>query len=156
VPLDPSSLTQAFVAIFAAPQPTPAVAAQKMAQAYFSYASAGTFGPNLPVLAGRDSALQSTLLGAIAAPAAGSPATFGAAWNTGLLAFWAAVPVTGAQVGVTAPPTAPCTPAVTAAVSNPVLPAAAVAAALATALHTCTLTVLATVAPPPSTVIPIT
>lgn len=132
-------------------------AGQKLAKAYFDYAGGATFGSCLPTLTGRDSALASTLGSSLTLP--GLAATHAAAWGAGVTAFWSGVAVAGAgQAGTTAPPTgaAVLVSALTAGFAVTGNTAAQQAQMLADALDTCTKTVLATVAPPPGTVLPAT
>lgn len=166
--LDSAALTDAIKAVYdgsadTSPvdgnpdgMPTSAIdAGQKLAAAYFEYASGGMFGASVPTLAGRDTALAATLGTSLVLP--GLPATHAAAWGAGLAAFWAAVPVAGAQAGATVPPAggAALVAALTVLFANPANTADTAAAGLATALDVCTKTVVANVAPPPGTVLPI-
>jgi hypothetical protein len=167
--LDKSSLKSALQAIFDGsadndhdghPDGTPTSttdAGQKLAKAYFDYAGAAMFGSCVPTVTGRDSALATTLGGSLTLP--GAAATHAAAWGAGLATFWASVPVAGAgQAGVTAPPAgaAALVTALTTLFSTTGNTASAAAQGLSDALDTCTKTVLATVAPPPGTVLPAT
>ncbi len=142
------------------PDGTPTDAADagaRLAKAYTDYAAGGLFGAST-VSAGvgaKEAPLASTLAASLAVP--GLPATHAAAWGAGLVTFWAAVPVVGAQAGATVPPTgaAACVAALTALFSNTGNSADDAADGLANALDTCTKTTTAAVAPPPGTVLPI-
>lgn len=132
-------------------------AGQKLAKAYFDYAGGATFGSCLPTLAGRDSALASTLASSLTLP--GVAATHAAAWGAGLTTFWSGVAVAGAgQAGTTAPPTgaAALVSTLSTLFANTGNTASSAAQGLADALDLCTKTVLAAVAPPPGTVLPAT
>lgn len=156
--LNSSAFANALEATFASLPETAADAADALAQDYYDYASAAIFGSSTPTLApALQAAFASTLLGAIAAPASGSPATFAAAWATAVAAFWVGVPVTGAQSGATVacPGASSLTVSLTIVFANLANTAATCAQALAAALHTATMTVTAAVAPPPGTVLPI-
>lgn len=136
---------------------SPTDAGQKLAAAYFNYAGGALFGSCAPTLTGRDTALASTLGTSLAVP--GLAATHAAAWGAGVTTFWTGVAVAGGgQAGVTAPPTgaAALVATLTTVFSTTGNTASAAAQALADALDLCTKTVLATVAPPPGTVLPAT
>jgi hypothetical protein len=158
VTLSSSSLASALQNTFANMPASASAAATSLAANYYDYATAGMFGASAPQIptANRD-ALKTTLLAAIAVPAAGSPPTIAAAWAAGLAAFWLGVPVAGAQAGATVacPGAASLTASLTVVFANLANTAAVCAQALATALHTATMTVTAAVAPPPGTVLPI-
>lgn len=160
MPLNPVSLTLALTAVFQSFPPTAALCAAGMASAYSSYAAAGMFGAGVPLITGSNtSAMTALLLAAIASPLTGNPAAFGAAWSAGLTAFWMTPPivVTGAQSGVVTgiPGAAAVAVPLGAAAANLTNTAPVFAAILAAALHAATLTTLATVAPPPGTIITI-
>ena len=156
--LDPGALADALEELFARLPETAADAAEGMAAAYFDYASAGMFGASVPQLTSthRD-ALAATLLTAIAIPAAGLPATIAGAWSAGVTAFWPGVPVVGAQAGATVgcPGAAALAASLTAVFANLANTAESCALSLAAALHGATMTVTASVTPPPGTVLPI-
>ena len=159
--LDSAGLIVGLTAVLQAFPPTAATCASGLAAAYASYAAAGLFGTStVTVTPANTSALESALLAAILLPMAGNPGSFGAAWTTGLTAFWTTPPiaVVGGQAGaVTAiPGAAGAAGAITAAAAVLANTAPAFAAALGGALHTATLTTVATVAPPPGTVLTIT
>jgi hypothetical protein len=156
--LNVSSLSALLGDLFAGMPASASAAAEGMAQAYFDYASAGTFGASTPQIPGvNKSAMASTLLAAIATPATGSPATIAAAWATALSAFWIGVPVVGAQAGATVgcPGAAALTATLTIVFANLANTASSCAQSLAASLDTATKTVTASVAPPPGTVLPI-
>lgn len=156
--LDQQALADALAQLFASHPPTPQEAAAGMADAYRDYAEAATFGASAVVIADelRDGVYE-LLLAAIEDPLVGLPATFAAAWVSALTLFWLAVPVVGAQVGVTTGcPGAGSIPGTLVAVlANPSNTVETGANGLATALHTATMTVQASVSPPPGTVVPI-
>lgn len=133
--------------------------AKKMAEIYARYASQGAFGASLPQFTGAEKAVLASTLAVVFASAAPNPAAFGTAWSTGLTTFWLAPPiiVAGAQAGVVTaiPGAAAVVAALSALVAVPSNTAAAAAAQLSSALHAATMTCIATVAPPPGTVLPI-
>jgi hypothetical protein len=143
---------------FASLPATASDAADAIAQCYYDYTAGGAFGASLPTItpAMRD-AMAATLLVAIATPATGSPAAFGAAIAAAVTTYWTAVPVTGAQAGATIPPPGAATlpAALAAVVANLGNTVATCAAAMAAALHAATLTTTAAVSPPPGTVLPL-
>jgi len=160
VPLDPSSMVAGFTGLFSGPALGAFPAAQKMADIYASYAALGLFGVNKPIFTGAEKTMLANTLAAVFSLPAPNPAAWGTAWSSGLTAFWLAPPiiVTGpAQAGlVTAIPGALSLIGVLAAqTAAPSNPPPVVAAYLANALHVATLTTLATVAPPPSTIVPL-
>ena len=153
--LDPISLESELRDMFADAADDAAAAAQQMADLYEAYALDGMFGAStVSVLPVNKAALVAALVTGLAPAPAG--VAFATAWSNGLLAFWAANPVAGAQAGVTVPPTgaAAMLATLTAAFAAP-QSASSAAAALATALDTATKTTTASVAPPPGTVLPI-
>lgn len=159
--LDPTALEDALADIFASMPDTPADCAEALANAYLDYAQQATFGPNIPAsLAAKIPTLKSTLEGAIDTPLVGLPATLAAAWATGLAAFWTGVAVASvppATVGTTGgcPGSSSLTGSLSTVFANLANTAATCAAGVAVALHTATMTVQATVTPPPGTVVPI-
>jgi len=153
-----AQLTDAFASIFSEQPAQSVLVAQKLASAYTTYASAGLFGASAPVLLPSNTlALQVLLAQAIAVPQVGNPALFGAAWAQGLLAFWATPPppVVGAQVGIVTVIVGAAVVAVpiTSACANLAATPRVTATLIATAVHAATLTVTATVAPPPGTIL---
>lgn len=153
-------LRTALVGLFKNGTPVAMDAALKMADAYTNYCRTGMFGTSIPtILPGATSLLQTTLLGAMATPAAGTPAKFAKAWADGVLAFWLTPPVAvlGVQSGVVTaiPGAAALTGILTPLFANPTNTAEAVAAQLASALDTATKTTIATLAPPPATLVTI-
>jgi len=129
-----------------------------MATAYDDYASGGMFGASTTQIPSTARAVMAaTILTAIAAPDAGSPASISGAWSSGVAAYWTAVPVAGAQVGATAgcPGAASLAGTLSAVFANTANTAATCAQGMAAALHTATATTTATVAPPTGTVLPI-
>lgn len=155
--LNQTTLSDGIEAVFASQPATASDAATALADAYHAYAGGALFGASTPTLTTsmRD-AYASTLLGAISDPLVGLPATLAAAWGAATVAYWTAVPVTGAQAGVTVPPTVPAAAGISATLANVANTESVAAAGIALALHTSTLSVTATVAPPPGTVLPIT
>lgn len=151
--LSVATLTAELTAVFNSSPATITIAASDLATAYLTYASNATFATNVPTLTGKDSALAATILNT---GLVGTASGFGSAWATGLATFWAAAAVTGAQTGVTAPPIYPTLASEITAVLQS-YPATTVAAAtqIAAKLHAATMTVTATVTPPPGTVLPI-
>jgi hypothetical protein len=158
--LDPSALTDALADAFGGEPATAAAAADNLAAAYFDYASGAQFVPCLPTLLPlQQTTMAATLLGAIATPASGTPATFATAWATAVGAFWVGVAVAGGgQAGTTpgCPGAAALTGTLTTLFANTNNSLATTASGLSSALSTATLTVTATVSPPPGTVLPIT
>ncbi len=153
MPLDPSALASALQTLFESMPSSKEAAALGIANAYRDYVSTALFGSSVPVIIDdmRD-AMASTLVASFgAAPAVAN--AFGAALTT----FWAAVPVVGAQVGVTAGcPGASSVPGTLVPVfTNLANTHATFAAGIASALHTATMTVTANVSPPPGTTLPI-
>lgn len=153
-----ASLKSELVTIFSSRLASPDIIAQRLAQAYTTYALAGMFGASTPViLPTHTAALQNSLKGAISNPKAGSAALFAQAWVSGLTSFWLTPPVlvAGAQVGtVTAIPGAAALVApLTALFLNLKASYDSVGDGLSLALHGASLTVLSTVAPPPGTVL---
>jgi hypothetical protein len=159
MPLIPTTMVAGFTSIFQGPALGPVAAAQQMAKLYAAYAQLGVFGASLPVLTGLEQVLLAQTLATTFASPGPNPAAFGQAWATGLLTFWLLPPVVvaGAQAGaVTAIPGTLALPAsLGALVASPFNTAPSAASTLALALHTATLTCLATVAPPPGTVVSI-
>jgi hypothetical protein len=159
MPLDPSSMVSGFTSLFQGPALGAGPGAAKMAQIYFQYASQGIFLANKPAFTGSEQGVLASTLAAVFALPAPNPAAFGTAWAAGVMAFWLSPPIVVAgpvQAGlVTTAVTASIPAALAALVASPSNPAPAAAAQLAAALHAATMTVIATVAPPPSTMIPI-
>lgn len=156
--LDQSSLASELTDVFEALPETAEAAALALANAYRAYAADGAFGASSPVILDvqRD-AMKSTLFAAIEDPTVGAPATIAAAWSAAVTAFWIGVPVTGPQTGATVgcPGASALVGSLTPVFANVANTAEMCANGLAAALHTATMTVTATVAPPPGTVVPI-
>jgi hypothetical protein len=135
-------------------------AAAALAGAYHDYATQATVAGSSPTLpdAKRD-ALAGTLLGAIAAPATGLPATFAAAWAAGVGVYWTAVVFAGGTPATvpSCPGAAGLTGALTPVFANLANTSASAASSLAAALHTATTSCIATLGPPapPGTTAPI-
>lgn len=158
MPLDKSALASELENVFGAMLPTASDVADALASVYTNYAKEGRFGSSTPQIPpAKTTALAATLLAAIADPAAGSPATFAGAWASGLAAFWAAVPVVGAQSGAVGacPGAASMLATLSLLFANQNNSLEDGAKGLADALHIATLTVTAAVVPPPGTVLPI-
>ena len=157
--LDPTSMINGFTSMFQNGALGIQPGAAKMASIYASYAATGMFGASAPVFTGLEQELLATTLAAVFGLQVPNPTAFGTAWQTGLLAFWLTPPivVTGVQSGlVTSIVGTTALPAALAALfAVPSNPAPVAASLLATALHVCTLTTIATVAPPPSTLVSI-
>ena len=154
--LSQSSLKAGLKSAMEAYPETTADAATAFAQAYADYAIAGTFGANTIVsVASLQSTLESALASALASYSS-TPSAYASAWATGLAA-WTGIAVTGSQTGVVngCPGTSALGSALSAVFTYPE-DIDTCADGMASALHTATLTVTATVAPPPSTVLPIT
>lgn len=151
MPLDKSTLASTLQDIFERMPPTADECAEALAEAYADYALTGTFGGGLAVVTGahRD-ALTSVLLAAIDPPLIGLPATIAAAWAAGVTAFWLAMPVAGAVVGVSngCPGASSLTGSLTTLFANLANTAASCANGLADALDVATKTTTATVTPP--------
>lgn len=149
------SLQSALQSALATAQPSAAAAANALATAYDDYAAAGLFGSSVPTLAGKKAAMVSALTAGLATP--GTPANFAGAWASAVAAYWTAVPVAGAQSGVTngCPGAASLTATLTTLFSNTANTVSTAASSLGSALHAATLTTTATVAPPPGTVLPL-
>ena len=159
MPLDPSSMISGFTSMFQ-DGPLGAVGgAKQMASIYSSYAMQGMFGASAPVFTGLEQQVLAATLAAVFSLPAPNPAAFGMAWSSGLTTFWLAPPivVVGAQAGVVTaiPGAAAVTAQLLALVATPGNPAPVAATLLATALHAATMTAVATVAPPPGTLLPI-
>jgi len=159
VALSQSALASALKDVFDA-QGSASVAADGLAAAYADYAATGMFGTSVPAITG-EAALAATILSAIQTPSAGSPATFGTAWASGLATFWTGVAVAGGSgAGTTAGcPGAAAVGAAIAAVVAVLTNTTTIAAnGIAAVLHTATLTVTAalTIPPNPPVVYPIT
>lgn len=157
--LNSAGLATAIQNVFESYPDSAADAASGLADAYYNYASAGQFGTStIQLTPGHKSALESTLLSAIQDPESASASGFASAWSSGVATFWTAVPVAGAQSGVTngCPGAAALSISLTSVFSNTENSASDAANQLATALHGATTTVTATVAPPPGTIAPIT
>ncbi len=156
--LVPATMVSGFTALFQGGALGAVAGANQMASIYASYAMTGMFGTSLPVFTGAEKGVLASTLAAVFALPAPNPGAFASAWISGLTTFWLSPPivVTGAQTGVvTAIVPASLTAALGALVATPMNTAAVAAARLAAALHTATLTCMATVAPPPATVVPI-
>lgn len=153
--LSQSALSSALQALFDSKPATTADAADGMAEAYADYAADGMFGSCVPAFTTQEAALAGTIL---SQGLVGTIAGFAGAWASGLAAFWAAVPVAGGgQTGATAPPVYPTLATELSAVLSSYPATTALAASqIAAVLHAATMTVTATVAPPPGTVLPIT
>ena len=159
MPLDPSSMISGFTSMFSGGPLGPVGGGKKMASIYATYASAGMFGASAPVFTGLEQQALAATLTAVFSLTTPNPAAFGQAWSAGLTAFWMTPPivVTGAQAGVVTaiPGAAAVSAALAALVASPSNPAPAAASILAAALDAATRTAVATVAPPPGTVVPI-
>lgn len=156
--LSESTLASSLESMLGIAQPSAAAAAAAMAEAYDTYAADGMFGassPQIPPTA--RAAMAATILGAISAPASGSPATIAGAWASGVAAYWTGVPVVGAQTGATGgcPGAASLAGSLSAVFANTTNTAATCAAGMAAAIHAATITTTATVAPPAGTVLTI-
>jgi hypothetical protein len=155
MPLIASVLQTGFQTLFESNSISSQAAADALAKTYATYAQAGTFGASVPVFTGLEQkALSATLLASFSSPQTQNPALWGTAWAAGLANFWLAPPivVSGAQAGLVT--VALGIPLLAAALPPTIVPqqsAASAAATLAAILHTATLTVIATVAPPPGT-----
>lgn len=156
--LDPGALESSLASMLATAQTSAADAALAMADAYDSYCSDAIFGSSTPQIPGTaKAAMATTILKAIANPAAGSPSTLASAWASGVATYWSGVSVVGAQAGATAgcPGAASLTGSLTTVFANVANTAATCAAGMAAAIHAATMTTTATVAPPAGTVLPI-
>lgn len=157
MPLNQTLLKNALQDIFENMPATAAECAGAMAVAYADYAETGIFGASLPVIdSDRIDAMASVLEVALE-PLAGMPAVISAGWAAAVTVFWLAVPVVGAQVGVTVgcPGASSLTGSLTSVFANLANTAESCASGVASALHTATATVTATVAPPPGSVVSI-
>jgi len=154
--LDVSSLANELARIFKSHPESPADAGVKIATAYYAYAQTALFGASLPVLvtAYRD-AMAATLAAAFAVP--GLPPIAANAFGSALTVFWSAVVVTGAQTGTSngCPGAASVPAALLPVFLVPDATEEVAGMGVANALHTATLTVTATVSPPPGTILPI-
>ena len=151
--LNVQTLQDGLKDLFDSAPATKALAAAGMASAYAEYAAGGQFGTSSPEFTTQETALAATILGT---GLVGTIAGFGTAWSSGLATFWAAVPVVGAQAGVTSPPVYPTLSAeLTAVLATYPETTESSASQIAAILHAATQTVTATVAPPPGTVLPI-
>ena len=154
--LDVTQLGNDLAAALATLPPSKEDAAMAISQCYLDYAQNGTFGASVPVLDNtyRD-AMAATLAAALGLP--GLAATAAAAYAAAVTTFWAVVAVAGPQVGTSngCPGASALTGAIAAVFANLANTYATCGAGMAAALHTATLTVTATVSPPPGTVVPI-
>lgn len=154
--LDVSKLGSALADVFANMPTSKDEAAKQIAQAYYDYASGGLFGASVPTLSSsqRD-AMAGTITLGLTVP--GLPMTIAAAFAAALTVFWIAVPVAGPQVGATAgcPGAASLIGSLPAVFLNLANTPETCGVGVAAALHTATMTVTASVAPPPGTVLPI-
>jgi len=164
MPLVVSQLTSDIQAVFASKPPSGAVAAQKIAAAYDSYCKTGLAGGVPPLLTGTEAKrMEGPLAGALSS-SSGSAAAVGAAFSSGVQAYWLsppipfmAPPITGVVTAV--PGAGAVAGAVTGALSNVANSEATIAAQIAAALDAATKTVLVTFAtpppspPPPATVV---
>jgi hypothetical protein len=105
-------MKSAFRALFDSNPRSRAEVAQKWAAAYDSYASAASTSNGGTIIpAGRKSALEGVLMGALSTPI-GVPAVVAAGWAAGMLAYWGGTPFTPGAVpnppftlpGVATPP----------------------------------------------------
>lgn len=157
--LNPAPLVKACVDLFTSGAPVALVSAQRLSQAYASYATLALAGANLPIFTGAETLLmQGTLLKAMN-PIGGLPNVFAQAWTDAFLAFWTSPPIqfVGPQAGAvtSAPGSSSLTSTLTQLFSNPLNVAQLAGTQLAMALDTATRTVLVTVAPPPGTILPV-
>jgi hypothetical protein len=157
VALDQTALKNALAAVFASMPASASAAADALAGAYDTYATAGRFGTNVPVLTGRRAALKSTLEAGMLVP--GAPGVFAAAWSSGVNTYWTGVAVASVappQSGTTAgcPGASALTGALSTVFANLANTANTCAAGVAAALDTATKTVTATVTPPAGTTFP--
>lgn len=148
-----------FTALLVGPPLGPIAGAAKMANIYSKYTKAGQFGLSLPVFTGLEEQVLAATLAAVFVLPVPNPVAWGTAWSLGLTTYWLAPPiaVAGPQVGaVTTFTGGPgVLAALTAQVLIPFSPPPVAATLIATALHVASLTVIATVAPPPSTAVPL-
>jgi hypothetical protein len=154
--LDSAGLEDALLDLFESPSETPHDAAVSFAAVYAAYSADGMFGASTVTIDGaRESAFATTFEGGLVVSP--TPAGFLAALSSGVATFWTGAPVVGAQSGLTngCPGAASLPAALAALMANPANTAEVAAAGYAAALHTATLTVQATVSPPPATVLPI-
>lgn len=160
MPLVQATLSAQLLQSFAAFPVTSAQSAQELASAYDAYALGGLFGVYVPTLAGRVGALTA----ALAAGMTGAWPAFATAWQSGITAYWAGVPVVGPGpppgVGVvTAVPGAAALSASLASlgvqpyVSDSATAADTIAAALHSATATATATITLTTPPTPTVVV---
>ena len=156
--LNPTQLGSDFAGVFSSFPASPRDCADALADAFHAYCSAAVFGASTPQIpsANRD-AFADAIYAAIANPAAGLPAVISAAFAAATAAYWLAVPVVGAQSGVTVGcPGAASLPATLAVIfANLANTPTSAGASIALALHAAVMTVTASVAPPPGTVLPI-
>lgn len=154
MPLVVSGLASELAAVFASKPPSGAVAAQKIAAAYDNYCKAGLAGGIPPIFTGTEAKrMEGPLAGALASPN-GTAAAVGAAFATGVNAYWltppvpfAAPPIAGVVTAV--PGAAAVAAAVTGALSNLSNTEGSIGAQIAAALDLATKTVLVTFATPP-------
>ena len=159
MPLLYPALYQPLVGLFKTGTPVSALAAQQWAQAYVIYTSTALFGPNVPIFTGAEQAAFQAALLPVFVPV-GTAASVAAAIQSAVLAFWSSPPIAvagPAQAGVVTavPGAASLGAALTGILSNPLNTAETAAAQIATAIDIATRTAIATVAPPPGTVVPI-
>jgi hypothetical protein len=154
MPLNQTILKNALQDLFEDMPPSAAECAGAMAVAYADYAETGMFGASVPVIDGDRIDAMASVLEVALEPLAGAPSVIAAGWAAAVAAFWLAVPVVGAQIGVTVgcPGASSLTGALTSVFANLANTAESCASGVASALHTATATVTANVAPPPGTV----
>lgn len=103
--LFPTVLSTALLDLFLRPEDSVDRAAQKMADAYDSYASVAQAGVAFPHLLGTEKvALKNILAQALLFPIRGRPDLFADAWVNGLVAFWTLPPVLFQTPPFPAPP----------------------------------------------------
>ena len=159
----PSALQAPLLALFSQkPTPSAQESSAKMAQAYYNYALAAMAPAGSVVISpSAETLLQQTLYAAMAVPLVGLPITMATAWGLGVAAFWllppvvVAVPPAAGAVTQSATAAALITPALTALFLNPLNTPQITASGMSTILHAGTITVMATVAPPPGTLVPL-
>lgn len=139
--------------------PNPRVAAKEYAKIYTKYARSAQAGGGVPQVSGAQTMILEKTLYAGMASSRGSAGKIARAWANGVKSFWLSPPVAvvGAQSGViTAFPGQPALlSALSALFSNPKNTSSAWARRMASLLDTATKTVLATVTPPPGTIVPL-
>lgn len=135
-------------------------AADKLAQAYYTYCSTALFGASIPVITTAMRDAMSATLAASLDPTVGLPLTAATAWSNAVNVFWTGVPVSGGSgTGTTTgcPGASSITSGMSAVFANTANTYATCASGMASVLMsaTTTMTCALTIPPNPPVVTPI-